>query len=103
MGIWMSREWRRHEVGIAGGFGIHGAVKLWVTAERASHNYYPTKIDQFPTISYLIALGIWLFYLWKTDPEPEKVPITQEMVDKAEEAYGEILHLMWKDPRKRED
>src|SRR5215469_1312340 len=29
--LFMSREWRRHELGIAVGFGFYGAVKLFVT------------------------------------------------------------------------
>lgn len=91
---YMSREWRRHEVGIAGGFGIHAAVKLLVTSERAKHSYFSTRIDQLPTISYLIAIGIWLFYLSKSDPEPEETPITDEMVEEAERSYQDIVHLL---------
>lgn len=92
--LYMSREWRRHEMGIAAGFGIHGAVKLWVTSERAGNYYAPTRIDQLPTVSYLIAIAIWLFYLSRSDPEPEETPITDEMVEKAEKAYQGILHLL---------
>lgn len=91
---YMSREWRRHEVGIAGGFGIHAAVKLLVTSERAKHSYFSTRIDQLPTISYLVAIGIWLFYLSKSDPEPEATPITDEMVEEAERSYQDIVHLL---------
>lgn len=91
---YMSREWRRHEVGIAGGFGIHAAVKLLVTSERAKHSYFSTRIDQLPTISYLVAIGIWLFYLSKSDPEPEETPITDEMVEEAERSYQDIVHLL---------
>jgi hypothetical protein len=47
----------------------------------------------------LLAILIWLFFLSKSDPGPEETPITKEMVDQADEAYGEILHLLWKDPR----
>lgn len=92
--LYMSREWRRHEMGIAAGFGIHGAVKLWVTSERAGNYYASTRIDQLPTVSYLIAIAIWLFYLSRNDPEPEETPITDEMVEKAEKAYQGILHLL---------
>jgi hypothetical protein len=90
----MSREWRRYEVGIAGGFGIHAAVKLLVTSERARHSYFSTSIDQLPTISYLVAIGIWLFYLSRSDPQPEETPITDEMVQEADRSYQDIVHLL---------
>lgn len=98
--LYMSREWRRHELGIAVGFGVYGAVKLFVTLERAKHFYGPIKVEQIPTIAYLVAVAIWLFYLCRTDPEPRDTPITEEMVEEAERAYRDIVHLLRGRPRK---
>ena len=98
--LYMSREWRRHELGIAVGFGIYGAVKLFVTLERAKHFYGPIRVEQIHNVAYLIAVGIWLFYLSRSDPEPEETPITEEMVEQAERAYQDIAHLMRGKPRK---
>lgn len=100
--VYMQRELGRYEAGIGTGFGIHAAVKLFVTGQWVGRSYASARLDQLPTISYLVAILIWLFFLSKSDPEPEDTPITKEMVDQAEEAYGEILHLLWKDPRKRD-
>lgn len=97
--LYMSREWRRHELGIAVGFGVYGAVKLFVTLERAKHFYGPVKVEQIPTIAYLVAVAIWLFYLCRTDPEPRDTPITEEMVEEAERAYQDIVHLLRGKPR----
>lgn len=100
--VYMQRELGRYEAGIGTGFGIHAAVKLFVTGQWAGRSYASARLDQLPTISYLLAILIWLFFLSKSDPELENTPITKEMVDKAEEAYDKILHLLWKDPRKRD-
>jgi len=97
--LFMAREWRRHEVGIAAGFGVYGAVKLIVTAERAKHYYASIKVEQIHNVAYLIAVVIWLFYLSRSDPEPEETPITEEMVQKVESVYGEILQMFHKKRR----
>lgn len=99
--LYMSREWRRHELGIAVGFGVYGAVKLIVTSERAKHYYVAIKVEQIHNVAYLVAVVIWLFYLAKSDPEPEETPITEEMVGQVEKVYGEIAPLMKKAQKKR--
>src|SRR5262249_7199689 len=98
--LYMSREWRRHELGIAVGFGVYGAVKLLVTAERARHFYASIKVEQIHNVAYLIAVVIWLFFLSKSDPEPKETPITEEMVEKVERVYGGVLQMF---RRKRRD
>lgn len=99
--LYMSREWRRHELGIAVGFGVYGAVRLLVTLERAKHFYAPIKVEQIHNIAYLVAVAIWLFYLCRSDPEPRETPITEEMVEEAERAYQDIVHLLRGKPRGR--
>jgi hypothetical protein len=69
--LFMSREWRRHELGIAAGFGIYGSVKLFTTVQRAQQHYGSAAIHQLPTVAYAVATLIWLFYLSRSDPEPE--------------------------------
>jgi len=101
--LYMSREWRRHELGIAVGFGFYGAVKLFVTLELAKHFYGPIKVEQIPAVAYLIAVGIWLFFLSKSDPEPEETPITEEMVEQVEKVYGDVSPLLRKARKKRWD
>lgn len=90
----MSHEWGRHELGIAGGFGFNAAVKLVVTGQWAAKSYLSTKLDQLPRISYLIAILIWIFFLSKSDPVPEELPITEEMAAEADRAYADIVGLM---------
>ncbi len=92
--LYMSREWRRYEMGIATGFGVNAAVKLLVTALRANSYYSSTKIDQLPTISYLVAIAIWLFYLSKRDPEPERVEMTEELVHEVDRVCGELVRAL---------
>lgn len=100
--IWyMSHEWRRHELGIAGGFAFHASVKLIATGQWVANSYLPTKVDQLPRIGYLIAVVIWLFFLSKSDPIPAEVPITEEMAAEADRAYQDIVHLMRGKPRSR--
>ncbi|HEY6251063.1 MAG TPA: hypothetical protein VI685_13965 [Candidatus Angelobacter sp.] len=94
--LFMSREWRRHELGIAAGFGIYGAVKLLITLNRANQSYASTAWQQLPTVAYAVAAVIWLVYLSRSDPEPEETPITEEMVEKVEQVYGQILEMFRK-------
>jgi hypothetical protein len=101
LALYMEREPGPYEVGIGVGFGIHAAVKLFATGQGVGHAYAPTWVYQLPTISYLVAILIWLYFLVQSVPEPEETPITQEMLDQAEKAYGEVVHLLWRDPRKR--
>ncbi|HEV2991037.1 MAG TPA: hypothetical protein VG759_21540 [Candidatus Angelobacter sp.] len=100
--VYMQRELGRYEAGIGTGFGIHAAVKLFVTGQWVGRSYASARLDQLPTISYLLAILIWLFFLSKSEPKPEETPITKEMVDQADEAYDKILHLLWKDPRRKD-
>lgn len=92
--LFMSREWRRHELGIAAGFGVYGAVKLIITVQRAQQHY--GSVQQLPTVAYVFATLIWLFYLSKSDPEPEETVITEEMVQQVERVYGEVLDMFRK-------
>ena len=94
--LFMSREWRRHEFGIAFGFGIYASVKLLITLNRATQSYASTMLHQLPTVAYAVAAFIWLFYLSRSDPEPEETEITEEMVQKVEHIYGELLQLFRK-------
>lgn len=89
-----SHEWRRHELGIAGGFGFNAAVKLVATGQWVANSYRPTRFGQLPIISYLIAILIWIFFLSKTDPVPMEIPITEEMAAEADRAYQDIMGLM---------
>jgi hypothetical protein len=92
--LFMSREWRRHELGIAAGFGIYGAVKLIITVQRAQQHY--GSLPQLPIAAYAFATLIWLFYLSKSDPEPEETEITEEMVQQVERVYGQVLEMFRK-------
>lgn len=92
--LFMSREWRRHELGIAAGFGVYGAVRLITTVQRAQQHY--GSVQQLPTVAYAVATLIWLFYLSKNDPEPEETVITEEMVQQVERVYGEVLEMFRK-------
>jgi hypothetical protein len=94
--LFMSREWRRHELGIAAGFGIYGSVKLFTTVQRAQQHYGSAAIHQLPTVAYAVAALIWLFYLSRSDPEPEETVITEEMVQQVERVYGEVLQMFKK-------
>jgi hypothetical protein len=94
--LFMSREWRRHEMGIAVGFGIYGAVKLIINVERAQQHYGSIAFQQLPTAAYAVAALIWLFYLSRSDPEPQETIITEEMVQKVEQVYGEVLQMFRK-------
>jgi hypothetical protein len=92
--LFMSREWRRHELGIAAGFGIYGAVKLITTVQRAQQHY--GSLQQLPTVAYVLATLIWLVYLSKSDPKPEETVITEEMVQQVERVYGQVLEMFRK-------
>lgn len=94
--LFMSREWRRHELGIAAGFGIYGSVKLIINVERAQQHYGSVALQQLPTVAYAFGALIWLFYLSKSDPEPEETVITEEMVQQVERVYGEVLDMFRK-------
>jgi hypothetical protein len=94
--LFMSREWRRHELGIAAGFGIYGSVKLIINVKRAQEHYGSVALQQLPIVAYAVATLIWLFYLSRSDPEPEETVITEEMVQQVERVYGEVLQMFKK-------
>jgi hypothetical protein len=94
--LFMSRDWTRHDFGIALGFGVYGSVKLIVTTIRARGGYAITKFDQVPTIAYTIAALIWLFYLCRSDPEPPEEEITPEMVDEMDRVHNEMRQMLGK-------
>jgi hypothetical protein len=94
--LFMSREWRRHELGIAAGFGIYGSVKLIINVKRAQEHYGSVALQQLPIVAYAVAALIWLFYLSRSDPEPEETVITEEMVQQVERVYGEVLQMFKK-------
>lgn len=97
--LFMSREWTRHEFGIALGFGLYASIKLLIALARANRAYASTKFEQAHNAAYLVSALIWLFYLSKAEPEPEKTVITQEMVDKVDVLYQEMRHLLRKRSR----
>lgn len=97
--MFMSREWTRHDFGIALGFGVYGSVKLIITTVRAMGGYAITRFDQIPTVAYTVAALIWLFYLSHSDPEPPEEEITQEMVDEMERVHGEMRQVLGKKKR----
>lgn len=97
--MFMSREWTRHDFGIALGFGVYGSVKLIITTIRAMGGYAITRFDQIPTVAYTVAALIWLFYLSHSDPEPPEEEITQEMVDEMERVHGEMRQVLGKKKR----
>src|SRR5215831_4752361 len=97
--LFMSREWTRHDFGIAAGFGVYASVKLIITVVRARHSYAPTAVDQLPTIAYAVAALIWLFYLSRSDPEPPQEIITPQMVDEMDRVHNEVRQLFRRRPK----
>src|SRR5215468_2249533 len=98
--LFMSREWARHDFGIAAGFGVYASVKLIITVVRARHSYAPTAVDQLPTIAYAVAALIWLFYLSRSDPEPPQEIITPQMADEMERVHNEVRQIFRRKPRR---
>ena len=98
--LFMSREWARHDFGIAAGFGVYASVKLIITVVRARHSYAPTAVDQLPTIAYAVAALIWLFYLSRSDPEPPQEIITPQMVDEMDRVHNEVRQLFRRRPKR---
>lgn len=97
--MFMSRDWTRHDFGIALGFGVYGSVKLIITTIRAMGGYAVTRFDQIPTVAYTVAALIWLFYLSRSDPEPPEEEITQEMVDEMDRVHREMRQVFGKKKR----
>lgn len=65
---------RHHVFGVALGFGLFAAIQLITVILPAMAGYSQwVALPLANSISYLLSLGIWLWYLSR--PEPERLPI----------------------------
>jgi hypothetical protein len=101
--VFMGREWRRYDFGIAFGFGIQAAATLADIALRSGLHSQPAVLDMVQFIAYNISCMIWLITFLKPEsPQLQAAPgaFSSETLDEARKWEGKLKELLVRDKRK---